>query len=393
MSLFTSSFNPLLADLVRQKERLKAYAIKIVAFLALLFLCDRGSDILLRRGLDHYFGLNRPGEILCVGNSRTVLGINTIMLEQSLRVPVVKYALEGANIGDRLAMIKHYFNRQPDSVKLVIYDVDSFTFTGEGLSSNSCQMFFPYLDDPTMRSYLSRFVPSRFEMGLRYLFRTIRYDEVTVALACRGLMDNTTNFKRGTVDLNRVRNQIVRGKYPAVKLNPQSIKDFDETIRFIRAHGAQVILAYIPEVDVLNDVDRAGQRRVMEIFKQYAAKDNGIFLFDYNCDYEHHHEIFYDALHLNPLGLKIVTERLGADIKSLPNWRTSATPERRLFLPPPVKPAPGFRQLTSLPLFRFTPYFASAYSNIAVIPSTTLPSAVAYATNESYFLDAPDYDK
>jgi hypothetical protein len=317
MNSSISNSNPLLADLNAQRGKLWLCLRKLFLFVLLLFICDRALDAVLRKGLDQYFGLNRPAQILCVGHSRTILGIDTAALEQSAGVPVVKYALDGANIGDRLAMIKHYFSRQPDSVRVVIYDVDPFTFTGEGLSSNSYKMFYPYIDNSEVGEYVARYAPTRFEYALRFVFRSMRYDEVTLGLALRGLGNKRSNLKRGTVDLQRVRNQIERGENLKVRPNPQNMKDFEETMKLIRAHGARVVLVYIPEVDVLTDADRDGQKKITEIFWQYAANDPGITFLDYNADYEHRHELFYDAIHLNPEGQKVVTERLGADVKPL----------------------------------------------------------------------------
>ncbi len=122
---------------------------------ALLFVClDQVAGSIFRRGLDRYYTLDEPAGILCVGDSHTVLGLDRVRLERETGVKVAKFALEGANTLDRLALIRYYFNRHPDSVRVVVYDVSDHTFSSKGLSSNSYQLLFPFMDDPEVRKYV-----------------------------------------------------------------------------------------------------------------------------------------------------------------------------------------------------------------------------------------------
>ena len=312
LSIFNSS--PLIHDLIRERQQWRKYLVKLAVFGCLVFALDFGMDRLFLLGLDRYFGLDRSGAVLCVGHSRTVLGIDAALLEQKLGMPVVKYALDGANLQDRLAMIRHYFNRQPNSVRLVIYDVDAYTFSPGGLSANSYQLFFPFLDNPEIHEYLKPYDTAGPEHWLRRIFKSRRYDETTIALAFRGMMGNRKNLKRGTVDIERLKRQIARGENRGIAIDPDSLKVFQETLQFIRSRGAKVLLAYIPVVDVLNDVDRKNKIEAIDIFKRNCAADSGILYLDYNRDYEHRHELFYDGVHMNPAGQKVITRRLGADV-------------------------------------------------------------------------------
>ncbi len=105
---------PLVDDLKAQKNTIGRFLIKSSVFLVILFLSDQIAGGFLRMGLDRYFGLDVPARILCVGHSHSVLGIDKIALEKELHTPVSKYARQGADASDRLAMIRHYLAVHPN---------------------------------------------------------------------------------------------------------------------------------------------------------------------------------------------------------------------------------------------------------------------------------------
>ena len=280
-------------------------------------LLDRGGAAFLQKGLDRYYGLDRGAAVLCVGHSHTMLGIDGQRLEQGLGVPVAKYAVNGANACDRLAMIRHYLGRQPGAVRLVVYDVDDHTFTGEGLSSNSYRLFFPYLDNPDIARYLKDSVGSWEEYGVRRLLTLLRYNSVTLNLALRGTLGRYDNFKTGRVDIAALRNDLAAGRRPPITMQRPMVDAFAETVRLLRTQGVQLVLCYIPTLDLVNDADRIRHEQVLEIFKDYQAHDSGITFLDYNPAFASRYELFYDPIHLNREGQKKVTEQALTDLRQI----------------------------------------------------------------------------
>src|SRR5262245_53844805 len=115
-------FFPFLTDLCSQAPHLKRFIRKALLLLVLFLVLDRIAGWILLHGLERYYGMDVPAQVLCVGHSHTVLGIDKVELEQALGVPVAKFAVEGANTSDRLVMIRYYLKRQPNSVRAVVYD-------------------------------------------------------------------------------------------------------------------------------------------------------------------------------------------------------------------------------------------------------------------------------
>jgi hypothetical protein len=283
-----------------------------VLLLVLFFLAaDLGLFHILKLGMDKYYGFTKKADILLVGHSHTVLGLDAEKLEQGLNVPVAKYATAGANVLDRYWMIRQYVETHP-SVRFVVYDVDPRLFDSEGLSSASYTLFLPYLDDRAMASYMKQEATWQ-EYYSGRLVRTTRFRDQTLNIALRGLFDKVENKKAGRFNMNNVENYLAREQGRAIRLNPESIQCFRDTIAYLTDQNISVILLFIPVVDLLNDIDPAAQERVVEIFED-AARDNNVFFFNYNDEYEHKHELFYDLRHLNREGNRLVTDRLSSDL-------------------------------------------------------------------------------
>lgn len=116
----------------------------ILLFL-LAFVCvDRLIGWGLNVGLNRYFGLTQHSEVLFVGHSHLMLAVDKEGFEQGTATEVSKYCREGVNVADRLEMVRQFLaSPYSDSLKVVIYGVDQFMFTGEGLSMNSYKLFYP----------------------------------------------------------------------------------------------------------------------------------------------------------------------------------------------------------------------------------------------------------
>jgi hypothetical protein len=299
---------------------IRNFILKAIFFVFLVICIDQMISVVCRRGLDDYYGLAEPAKILCVGYSQTVLGIDKVRIEKAMGLPVAKFALEGANTADRLALLRYYFARQPNSVKVVVYDVSAHTFTGAGLSSNSYQLLFPFLEDAGVREFVHQNCHSWSEYWLRVLFCAPRYNESSLAMAIRGYLGYWGNLKMGTIDIERVKNDISHGRFWRIEFDQANIQVFEDTIAFVRARGIPMVLVNMPTVDLLNQAEPEKYRLAMEKLRAYSARDPGVIFLDYCRDYEHEHSLFYDPIHLNADGQRVVTERLITDLRRiLPN--------------------------------------------------------------------------
>lgn len=292
------------------------YLLSALIFLALLVALDIAIGITLEKGLKAYFGMNGKVDILCIGHSRTVLGIDAELLSQETGLKVAKYAVNGANISDRYAMIRQFLSEHPE-VRLIIYDVEASTFSSDGLSSNSYRLFFPFIDNTEMGTYLQAQCQSWKELVLKRMIRTARYDETTFSLALRGIIGMNRNLKYGRFDEDRARRWIEKGKNRPVKIDTKSYEIFLSTIDFIKSRGILILLVDMPTVGILNQAEWPQSEKVREIFRDFDKHYTILSYLDLSKIYEDKYDIFYDIIHLNTKGQASITMIIGKAVSKI----------------------------------------------------------------------------
>ncbi|MCA9185791.1 MAG: hypothetical protein R3E01_03020 [Pirellulaceae bacterium] len=314
-SIFSS--NPLVRDLVQQKRHVYQLVLKSLLLVALVLAVDRLVDAYLLQGLRQYYGLDRNVTVACIGHSRTVLGIDDVRLAKELRVPVAKFAVQGAGGADRLAMARYLVSQQHATLRLVCLDVSAYTFDDSGLSANSYKLFYPLMDEPEIASHIQACQPDSHEWLVRCVLHSARYNEANLGLALRGRWNRRENLKRNRLDLDDLRRRMQSPNAQQMRVDERGEHVFEETLDFLTSRQLQVVLVYIPTVDVLNEVDPVAHDRIRAMLAAAADARPNVFYLDYNCQYQHQHELFADGIHMNADGQRVVTDRLAKDLLAI----------------------------------------------------------------------------
>lgn len=288
---------------------MQRHAWRALLFVFALALVDRGLGMLLEQGLRRYYGLDQPADVVCIGHSRTVLGIDEVRLGERLGVRIAKYAVQGATTADREAMVAHYRFLHP-GVRLVLYDVEASTFADDGLSANSYRLFYPFMDDAPMRAHLWRQRADLAEYGLRRLVWTARYEDATLALAVRGWFGLRGNLKTGTVDLQRVETRLRTGKVRPVRIDAANLARFRGLAEALDAAGIDLVLIEMPTVDLVNARQTEAREEVAREFAALAARLPHVRYLDLHAALATRHDLFHDEIHLNATGKHVFTEHL-----------------------------------------------------------------------------------
>jgi len=294
----------------------KKIILKFIIFFTLLFIADRSISYFILEGLYKYYGFNKSAEILLIGHSHTMLGIDEVLMERELNVNVAKYAREGANNLDRLLMLKHFLEKNGSAIKIVTYDVDAYFVTSEGLSQNSYRLFFPFMDDNiNIHKYIRQECKSITDYYSKLIFKTTRYNDLNLKASFRGHLQNFTNIKSGVLDTIDLKRQIKKGEYRRISFNKEAIKQFEQTLQILHSKNITTLLILIPTDQIMNNAEPEKYRQAIEMLKNYEAKYPNIHFLEYNSIFAHRHELFNDPIHLNHRGQQEVTEKLIEDIK------------------------------------------------------------------------------
>ena len=290
---------------------------KCILFVFLFLLTDFGVSQFLTSGLYKYYGLLEPAEILLVGHSHTMLGLDEYSMEAQLKCNVAKYAIEGANAKDRLAMIRHFLHKNGDSVKLITYDVDPLFLTGLGIAVKSYSLFYPFLGDSYIEEYIKNEEQNKSEFFINKWFRTTRFNDLNLNGSLRGHLGFYSNIKIGSVDTAILKKRISNNDFVKISFDNDLKSAFEETLEFVSSQNIKMALLLLPTIDILNDVEYEKYQKAINLLEEYDNKYENIFLFNYNEDLSHEYDLFYDSVHLNSKGKKIVTDRVVSDIKKI----------------------------------------------------------------------------
>jgi lysophospholipase L1-like esterase len=112
-----------------------------------------------------------------------------------------------------------------------------------------------------------------------------------------------------------------RETYRGIQLNPTALDKFKDTIEILYQKDIKVVLAHIPVIDFLNDINRSRYNDVIKLFYDIEQRYNNVVFLNYNSEYESQHDLFFDPRHLNHKGKQLITSRLSDDVKNIMNNR------------------------------------------------------------------------
>ena len=264
----------------------------------------------MNNGLNRYFGLNQHSEVLLIGHSHLMLGIDKSNFERGIGLSVSKYCREGVNVTDRYEMVKQYLSSPySDSLQVVLYGVDQFMFTGAGLSKNSYKLFYPFIDEKNMNEYIKESAGFS-DYWSHKLICTTRYSDALINSAIRGYRCDWSNYKVGYLDVDALEGQIRKGQQRHIHFEQDLIDYFEKTLELLTQKGIKVILVNTPIAAPLNEYEPEQYQKIILYFQEKADSSSLIYYWDFNPQYSTQYELFFDPIHLNPLGQRAITKQI-----------------------------------------------------------------------------------
>jgi hypothetical protein len=298
---------PLFKDL-HNDTSLKKNLLRIGLFLVLVIVIDYLVSVLLLKGIEMNYGLNSDADILLNGHSHLMLALDKQLLEKQSGLKVAKYTREGVNISDRFVMIKHYFTTCTKKPAIVVLGIDPWLFSADGLSKNSYLLFLPFMDKSEVREFIKKSVTKKFDYLMPKWIRSSRYNSTLLNASIRGYLKNWDNFKLGVIDTVRLKNEIDNGRYRTIAFNHQLMDDFSNTLHFLNEKNVKVILlntpVYKPIISVQIDQYMRSLQTIDSITKVACPKAR---IVDLAPNFSDKRSLFFDQIHLNPEGQKVIT--------------------------------------------------------------------------------------
>lgn len=283
--------------------------ISIILFITLFISLDRGVGWGINKGLDQYFGLDKNATVLFIGHSHLMLAVDKTGFEHKTGVTVSKYCREGVNVADRYVMLKHYLSLpNKDSLKVVIYGVDQFMFTGKGLSQNSYKLFYPFMENQAMDTYIKEST-DRYDYWLHKLVYTTRYSDALLNSSLRGWLGNWNNYKIGNLNVNELQEQIKKGEQRHIHFEQDLIENFEKTLELLKQRGIVTILINTPIAKVLNEYEPVAYQKFND-YIQSKVDSSSVYYWDLNPEYADQYELFFDPIHLNVKGQQVINNVL-----------------------------------------------------------------------------------
>jgi hypothetical protein len=285
----------------------------------IMFMIDHVISNVLLNGLDKYDGLDKKPEVLCIGHSHTICGIDDMQLAKGLGgVSVAKYARHGADVFERYIMLQDYFRRQPHKPRIVVYDVDPLTFNQQKISENSYTRFFPYFDTPEVAEYLETRCADRIEFITRKYIQLMRFNNSwLVRSAVKGHFGIRDGHHFGKINYAKAEAEARKREIKNEIFNIRYYDCFLDTIRFLRSNNVKVVLLYIPTIDLYNQNYKTDEENLVKTLSALAANDEEILFLNYSKRYQATHKYFIDLEHVNREGQVRVTNDLINDLKPM----------------------------------------------------------------------------
>ena len=287
-----------------------------ILYIGIFIIADRSLGAFINRGLNNYWGLNQYSNILLIGHSHLMLATDKTKFESVLTCKVSKYCREGANVVDRYQMVKQYLESSySDSLRVVLYGVDQFIFTGSGLSSNSYKLFYPFMDEEFVDHYIYDST-DKYDYWLHKLLCSTRYSDILLNSSLRGWRQDWSNYKSGLLDVDKLRSQVDKKQYRHIEFAPDLIEIFEQTLQLLTEKNIKVVLVNTPVANLLNQCEPDKYEKIIGYFHKKADSSPFIYYWDMNPEYSKRYELFFDSIHLNPQGQKVVSDKIIELLKS-----------------------------------------------------------------------------
>ena len=307
---------------------------RLMLFLVVVLVAAAFADAAIKAGLRRMdtsvFGdFNRMVDgkinaaILITGSSRAASHFDTREIARQTDANVWNLGIDGSHTDMQLAVLRTYLQHNA-SPRLLIHNLDSFTFVTSRDGVYVREIYVPYLDQAPIYDTLRAFDPgwwkARYLPLYGYAIDNTRFTWLIGLRALSGWNPKDLRYAgfdpRYTAwneDFDRFKRANPHGvTFP---IEPAAVRDLEQLIREATTHGSRVLLVYSPVYYEMQMLER-GRGTLFRQFQQIADR-SGAELWDYSdSPISRRRELFYNSQHLNAEGARLFSADLAGRLTS-----------------------------------------------------------------------------
>ncbi len=138
--------------------------------------------------------------------------------------------------------------------------------------------------------------------------------------SARGWLKNWDNLKFGVVDTVRYNSEEALRGFRPITFSRELMDDFSATLYFHNSRNARVLLLNTPVWQPLINAQKPEYDRSLFLIDSLSREHcPGAQIVDLVPEFSHRTELFFDPIHLNPEGQKVITEVVAKHLESRAN--------------------------------------------------------------------------
>jgi hypothetical protein len=263
-------------------------------------------------------------EILVIGGSRALVGIDCGILSARLSMSCFNIGLDGSPANLQRPYVETYLlHNKPPRLAVVNADMGSLT---EARVPYDLLQYIPYLDEQPIADGLARYVDVwKYRYVPLYAFSERGLTHTMIALrGVTGRRDSDPDrltphgFRPMDVPWDSEFEAFVAehpegGQFP---IDSVGVADFERMISVLQRHGSEVVIVFSPEWDPVRRLER-NREDVMRRYAAIAANRHVPFIDYSDSAPARNQSLFYNSQHLNRRGAMVFTSRLANDLLDL----------------------------------------------------------------------------
>lgn len=289
--------------------------LRVIISILVFFIIDFSLGLILKHGLNLNMGLNEHAKVLIVGHSHLMMGLDRKSMQTELGCKVAKNTRSGIGVEERKLMTEMFLNSKfSDSLRVVVLGVDPYLFNEKDLSQNPYTLFYPWIDDKEVSDYLFK-KTSCINYWSHKCSSLSRFTDDTINQSIRGWKNDDRNFKTGVftkLDFEKKGDKWKR----EIKFDKKMMRILDENIKMLTDRNIHVVLLQTPLYKQLTDIDVQKYSKMCNYYKGLDSKSRYVHFINYSKQYGDDNSLFFDPVHLNTKGQKIITKLLDDYLKT-----------------------------------------------------------------------------